>query len=286
MPTGFPNAELRHRFSVQGQASGSVFLDNVFFVALPDANDARWTNLLTFGQTWRYSTTTPSSEWVNPTFNDGAWSQGVAKFGAGTGPTNIRTPIAANKPAYFFRRSFTMTMTNFATLLLAATCTDDYGGAVYPLRMWVNGHEIVSSGIEAVTGEGNEVKYFDLTPFSGLFRANQTNTIAVMLQNTWQPDWDNVAFDIALKAIRQSTIAVPEFKSITYTASGGVTLNVIGPPNTSWKLESLDSQTGTWVAVETVTLDPNGITTVVDNGPGSRPGSAASSSRLYRLRSV
>lgn len=161
MPAGFPNVELRHRFTVQGSASGSVFLDNIFFVSLPPENDPRWVEFLAFNQTWRYSIETPPSNWFSPVFNDSAWSSGTAKFGAGSGPQNIRTSIAPKKPAYYFRRTFTPTSANLSMFLLAATCTDDYGGTVYPMRVWLNGTEIITSGIQPVTGEGNEVKYFD-----------------------------------------------------------------------------------------------------------------------------
>ena len=284
MPLGFPNVQLRHRFTVQQPASGSVYLDNVFFVELPATNDARWIDVMPFGQTWRYSVTTPPINWMNRSFSDTGWPQGIAKFGAGTGPQNIRTPIAANKPAYYFRRTFAMDATNFATLLLAATCTDDYGGTVYPLRVWVNGNEIVSSGIEAVTGEGNEVKYFDLTPFAGMLRSNETNVIAVMLQNTWQPDWDNVAFDVSLKGVR-ATANVPGFTSIKYGANGAVALNLAGPPNSSWLLESLDSSIPNWALVQTIAFDVTGQATVVDNGQNGRPAPSATLSRFYRLRS-
>ena len=64
----------------------------------------------------------------------------------------------------------------------------------------MNGKEVVSSGIEAVSFDGNEVKFFDLTPFQH-FLVSGENTIAVQLNNTWQSTWDNVAFDINLKAI-------------------------------------------------------------------------------------
>ena len=61
---------------------------------------------------------------------------------------------------------------------------------------------MLTSGIDAVSGEGNVVKYYDLTPFIPLIKPGQ-NVIAVMLQNTWQPTWDNIAFDLSLRAIPQ-----------------------------------------------------------------------------------
>ena len=278
MPDGFPNTELRHRFAVQGQASGSVFLDNVFFAELPSANDSRWQEILGFGQRWRYSTETPAASWAQPGINDSGWPEGIAKFGAGSGPQNIRTSIATGKPAYYFRKTIVMGTTNFSTLLLAATCTDDYGGIVYPLRLFVNGTEIVSSGIEAVTGEGNLVKHFDITPFAGLFRANATNTIAVMLQNTWASDWDNVAFDLSLKGIEATPPSVPEFRSIERASGGGVTMMIVGPAHTNWRLESLDGA-GAWDFVQSVRFDANGNASVTIL-------QVSSGSRLFRLLMV
>jgi hypothetical protein len=286
MPNGFPNAELRHRFKVQGAATGSVFLDNIFFVALPPANDPRWLDILPFNQTWRYFVETPPANWFSPNFNDTTWPSGVAKFGAGTGPQNIRTPIAAKKSAYYFRRTLTPNSANLSTLLLAATCTDDYGGIVYPMRVWLNGTEIISSGIQAVTGEGNEIKHFDLTPFTHLLIPNQPNLIAVMLQNTWQPDWDNVAFDVSMRALPGAAIVeTPRFVSIAPNANGTMTLTLSGPANTSWVLESLDASRG-WQTVQTLTFNPTGTAIVTDSGQNGRPLPSATSSRIYRLRSL
>jgi hypothetical protein len=284
MPDGFPNAELRHRFTVEGAASGSVFLDNIFFVQLPQTNDTRWIDIMPLGQSWRYSITAPPTNWATIGFDDSTWPVGTAKFGAGTGPQNIRTPITPDKPAYFFRRTFAMPLQNYSTLLLAATCTDDYGGTVYPLRIWINGKEIVSGGIEAVTGEGNEIKYFDLTPFGQFFIAGQTNTIAVMLQNNWQPDWDNVAFDVGLEGIAATLPSIPAFLSNILNPDGSVTINLTGPANSSWILESFESVSG-WSAVQTVTFGASGIAAVADKGQNGRPMPSAASSRLYRLRS-
>jgi hypothetical protein len=145
----------------------------------------------------------------------------------------------------------------------------------------------VSSGIEAVTGEGNEIKYFDLTPFIGLFRAGQMNSIAVMLQNTWQSDWDNVAFDVSFKAIAQIAETAPQFQTISYSAgANSVMLRMTGPANSSWILESTDALGSGWRTVQTISFDANGNGTVSDNGQNGRPLPSAISSRFYRLRSI
>ena len=71
---------------------------------------------------------------------------------------------------------------------------------IYPIEVWINGSSVESSGIEIVTGTGDEVQYFDLTPFAPLFNPGHSNVIAVVVNNVWQPSWDNVAFDLSPRA--------------------------------------------------------------------------------------
>jgi hypothetical protein len=192
--------------------------------------------------------------------------------------------LPEKKSAYYFRRVVTLATTNFSTLLLAATCTDDYAGTVSPMRLWINGVEVVAP-IEAVTGEGNIVKYFDLTPFTGLFVAG-SNTLAFALGNTWASDWDNVAFDIALKGITAPANQTEPARivSATRTASGMVNLQLTGPAGSTWTLDSSDN-VPTWSAVQSVTFDTQGNATQQDNGQNGRPSPTAVFSRFYRLRS-
>ncbi len=197
MPVGFPNVELRHRFQSASPASGSIYLDNIFFRALPPLSDSHWNVLLPFRSPWRYFNSTPAASWFTTNFADTVWPIGAAKFGAGSGPTNIATPLPAFKPSYYFRTTFTLCDIDFEELLLEANCTDDFAGTTYPLRLWINGLEIITSGINAVSSDGNETKYFDLTPFQNLLTVG-TNTIAVQLNNAWATTWDNVSFDVSL----------------------------------------------------------------------------------------
>ncbi len=76
---------------------------------------------------------------------------------------------------------------------------------IYPIEVWINGSSVESSGIEVVAGTGDEVQYFDLTPFAPLFNPGHSNVIAVVVNNVWQPSWDNVAFDLSLRALPQSS---------------------------------------------------------------------------------
>ncbi len=195
MPAGFPNVELSHWYSVTQAASGSIYLDNVFFRALPALTATNWTELIPFHSTWSYETNAPA-DWFATDFDDSSWPTGTAKFGAGTGPKNIVTPLPPQLPVYYFRREFTMPSASCQELLLSGTCTD----AGHPPDIYLNGTRLVTSGIDIVSNQGNDVNYFDLTPFVDLLQPG-TNTIAIELNNVWQPTWDDVAFDLDLKAV-------------------------------------------------------------------------------------
>jgi hypothetical protein len=283
MPEGFSNIELRHRFTIDAPGSGSVFLDNIFFRPLPSPGDSVWKEWLPFGARWRWSSETPPGNWAAVDFNDSGWNEAPAKFGQGTGPTGIVTAVPKNKPAYYFRRTFVVPEGRFEEFLLSATCTDDWGGTVHPMRIWLNGVEIQSGGIEAVSGEGNVVKYFDLAPFLDQVHAG-TNTIAVMLENTWQPDWDNVAFDISLKAIPAKLAAKSSIQNVIRQSDGSVLVNLQGSPGTSWTLQSSEATAPwNWSTVDRFTFPASGIFLIVDSGQNGRGAPGEFKARYYRL---
>lgn len=272
MPDGFPNVELRHRFNVTGSASGSVFLDNLFFRPLPAPSDSHWSEAISFGATWQFTTNAPANNsWTTQAVN---WPQAAAKFGAGTGPQNIRTALPARKSAYYFRKDFNLASTNLSELLLAATCTDDYAGTVYPLRLFLNGVQI--DHVEAVTGEGNIVKYFDLSPFITRLRVG-SNTLGAVLGNTWAVDWDNVAFDVALKTFARASLVQPQFISALRTGPNSVLLKMQASANTVWRLEA-SNDFKRWTVIATPTFGSAPVS-FEDKGAGS-------GARVYRLRSL
>jgi hypothetical protein len=193
------------------------------------------------------------------------------------------TAVPKNKPAYYFRRTFVVPEGRFEEFLLSATCTDDWGGTVHPMRIWFNGVEIQSGGIEAVSGEGNVVKYFDLAPFLDQVHAG-TNTIAVMLENTWQPDWDNVAFDISLKAIPAKLAAKSIIQNVIRQSDGSVLVNLQGSPGTSWTLQSSEATAPwSWSTVDRFTFPASGIFLIVDSGQNGRGAPGEFKARYYRL---
>ena len=101
----------------------------------------------------------------------------------------------------------------------------------------------------------------------------------MQLNNIYNASWDDVAFDISLRAVVQPSI--------------GSTLNVLGrdatgahlmidtPLGTIWKLESNDGDQTTWQLIQTV---PGGLQPILDSGQNGRPHPSQVKSRFYRLR--
>jgi hypothetical protein len=284
MPDGFPNVELRHRYTLEDAASGSIFIDNVFFRELPLPSDPNWREIIPFGSEWRYSVDTPVANWQSEDADLSSWPVGRGKFGGGTGTQTIVTSLPLRKEAYYFSRQFTMPGWDHEELLLAATATDDFNGKVYPLRIWLNGKELITSGIDAVTGNGNEVKYFDLLPFSELLRRGQ-NTMAVMVQNGFASSWDNVAFDMSLKAIPARAAGPAQFSSIQVEGDGAIELHLTGPRGSAWRLECAESPHpgSNWHTIQSVIFDSDAGVRVMDRGQNGQSHPQADGTRFYRL---
>jgi hypothetical protein len=289
MPVGFPNVELSHWYSASAPVSGSIYLDDLFFRALPAPNATNWTELIPFRSIWRYATTPPPGNWFAPNFNDALWPMGTAKFGAGSGPVNIATVLPQRQPVYYFRRAFVVSSLPCEELLLSATCTD----AGNPPDIYINGTRLITSGIDVVSNPGNEVRYFDLTPFADLLHAG-TNTIAVALNNVWATDWDDIAFDMDLKAVNGSATVDPRLDISPQLSLGGglngglpvlpqISLDISVPSNTIWRAESADSLSGPWQLMEIVTNAVPGPLSILDTGQNGRLPSTAVPMRFYRL---
>ncbi len=290
MPAGFPNAELAHWFSVSAPASGSIYLDNIFFRALPAPNSANWTELIPFHSTWRYNSSTPPANWFAPDFNDAAWPIGTAKFGAGSGPANIVTTLPQRQPVYYFRRNFALSALPIEELLLSATCTD--GGN--PPDIYINGTQLNTTGIDIVSNPGNEVRYFDLTPFTDLLQPGN-NTIAVALKNVWAVDWDDIAFDVDLKTVSGAANVEANLNISTEMVQGlggnggaqslvpQISLSISAPPNTVWRVESADTLAGPWQLVDVVSNTGSGMLPLIDTGQNGRLPPSQVSNRFYRL---
>ena len=283
MPPGFTNVELEHRYTIAAPGSGSVCIDDVFFRTLPSPDATNWIDLVPFAAAWRYSVEAPATNWFAAGFNDASWPMGFGKFGAGSGPANIVTALAPQKPAYYFRRTFIAPSLPCEELLLSATCTDGGGKS---LEVYLNGTKLVTSGIDAVSGQGNEVQYFDLAPFLDLIRPG-TNCIAVEVNNVWQPSWDDVAFDLSLKAITYAPVG-PRITAINREpglpqTDPEINLGLSVPANSIWRIESADTLSSDWQLVDEVTSNSTGATWLRDTGQNGRLPLNEISMRFYRL---
>lgn len=279
LPAGFPNVELRHRYSIAAPGSGSVYLDDVFFRQIPAPSATNWNTLIAFGSTWRYFTNSAPTNWFATNYNDSAWPVAPAKFGNGSGPNNIVTLLPQLRPAYYFRKQFTANSAAIEELLLSATCTDVSVSAIYPLRIFFNGTEVKAT-IDVVTMQGNEVRYFDLTPFASLIQPG-TNLIAVQLGNCWS-DYDDIAFDISLKAITcDSGLGRLNFQ---FTSGNNPIVTAVTALNSVWSLESSDQAPGAgWQLMQTFTNSTGGTQSFQDTGQNGRRAPGQTASRVYRL---
>ncbi len=279
LPAGFPNIELRHRYTVASPASGSVFLDSLFFRQIPSPSATNWTSLIRFGSKWHYWTNTAPGSWDSASFDDRGWPLANAKFGAGSGPTNVVTRLPQLLSHYYFRTRFNLTSTNIEELLLSATCTDASLTAIYPLRLFVNGQE-VKSFIDAVTMQGNQRRYFDLTPFATFLQMG-TNTLAVQLGNCWS-DYDDVAFDLSLQAV---IVDNSEMRcQLQVSGSSPLAISAKTPSQTVWQLQSNDDlQSGNWRLMEVFTNLTGTVLSWPDTGQNGRTPPESTAVRLYRL---
>ncbi len=280
LPAGFPNLELYHRYNISAPGSGSICLDNIFFRQIPAPTATNWTTYVPFGASWRYCTTTPPANWYASDFNDASWPLGTAKFGAGGGLTNVATPLPQLLPNYYFRRKFVVPSTDVEELLLCATCTDVSSTTIYPLRVFINGTE-VKTFIDVVTMNGNETRYFDLTPFASMLQPG-SNTLAVQLGNWWS-DYDIVAFDVSLKAIPYHPI-LPKLQFQFSNSSPSVSVET--PLNSVWTLQSRDAMSAGgagWQLMQTFTNTIGGVQSFQDTGQNGRTAPSNAGIRLYRL---
>lgn len=283
LPSGFPNLELRHRYTIDSPGSGSIFIDNMFLRALPAPGSTKWSVLLPFNSTWSYLTTTPPANWYLPTFSDSSWRHGKAKLGAGSGPTNLATVLPQWQPAYYFRKTFTVTNTDVEEFLLSATCTLNQDGG-QSILMYLNGRYIPATDVGAVSDQGNQVLYFDLAPFINYLQPG-TNLVAVRLNNTVGLSWDDVAFDMNLKVLSGVNPTPPaRIISVSRDASGAA-LTVRAPSNSIWSMQSRDGLENAqgWRLVQNWTNESTNSFIVRDTGQNGRALPQSVGSRFYRV---
>jgi hypothetical protein len=159
------------------------------------------------GSVWRYwdQGPPPAANWNNPEFNDTAWPSGAAPLGYGNGneATVIRFgPNSQNRyPAYYFRRTFTITNSAPVSHLTVDLVRDD-GAVVY-----LNGAELLRDNMppgtisystlasSAITGAAEETPVRFMVPADLLVNGN--NLLAVEVHQSSVTSTD-LRFDLGL----------------------------------------------------------------------------------------
>src|SRR6185312_3828340 len=120
-------------------------------------------------------------------------------------------------------------------------------------------------------------------------------TIAVAIHNTWATDYDDIAFDMDLKAVLSPALNTPHLDILPQINQGGglinnglttdsqINLNVSVPANSIWRVESSDAVTGPWQLVQIITNTSTAPLSILDTGQNGRLPPSAVPTRFYRL---
>lgn len=146
---------------------------------------------------WKYTTLFPGVEWFKEGFDDSAWKEGVAGFGAGDPPnTFIRTPWNTND--IYLRRSF-----NLKNMLKEN---------ISNIKLWVYHDEdcdIYINGVLAAqtTGYISNYKLLDISEEAQrAIRIEENNLIAVKCKQSWGGQY----IDVGLTVEEQTSALIPQ----------------------------------------------------------------------------
>jgi uncharacterized repeat protein (TIGR01451 family) len=207
MQDGITALSPRHRFYIDGDpASGDVYLDDVFFREVGTGGAGALT-LLPFESHWRYFEGTAPVGWYLAGFDDSGWLVGQAKFGAGSGPDNVNAPLPQYRDRFYFRTTFAVSTTNLSELVAygKSTTGPDLGPGIK--EIYLNGHYVPIQDPGLTDDPGNDVRLLDLTPFIDYLDVEQ-NVVAIKLENRYNATWDDVAFDLQIKALETPALGL------------------------------------------------------------------------------
>lgn len=219
--------------------------------------------LVPAGAAWKYRDTgsNQGSAWREPTFDDSAWSNGLAQFGYGNGDEKTVVSFGANANnkhvTTYFRKQFVVDNAPCLESLTLKLVVDD-GAAVY-----LNGARILNYQLPtnaafttlatSVQATNVEDSWFSF-PISPAVLVNGTNTLAVEIHQAALNDTD-LSFDLQLVAMESTT---PRFLSWT-AGTNTFQLTLCGPSTTNVTVQASTNLT-TWTNLGSVTLT-NGIGT-------------------------
>lgn len=167
------------------------------------------------GQTWKYRTTTPPSQWMNPDYDDSGWSEGQAGFGAGDPPNTaglVRTTW--NTPDIWIRRTFNpgpLTPSQINNLFFRVYHDED-------VEIYING-VLAGSGTSYTTTYG----YIPLTPEGkAALKTNENNVIAVHCRQTGGGQFIDVGLTVRESELVTVPPPVPETPTGLQGAAGAL----------------------------------------------------------------
>ena len=173
---------------------------------------------------WKYNAqgVYPGDGWKEPSFDDGAWSEGPAELGYGDGGEKTEISYGPDPEqryiTYYFRKSLTIPNPSAFKKYVIELLRDD-GAVVY-----VNGHEVLRVLMPAGTvtmqttasnyvGGTDESTYFTYDIPGDYFTAG-TNVVAVEIHQS-SPTSSDVSFDLALTAASPQVIGSTTYPSST-----------------------------------------------------------------------
>jgi len=188
---------------VGGNVSGPYF-GFARYPAVPDPPVR--TELVPVLSTWRYLDTGPApAGWTAAGFDDSAWPSGPAELGFGDG--GEATLLRSGRPAYAFRRTFTVSGVGNLSDVRLDLLADD-GAAAY-----VNGTEVARVNLPAgplteatratVALSGNAEDTFTSFAVPASVLVEGTNTLAVAVHQNASASSD-LSFDARLSAVRSA----------------------------------------------------------------------------------
>jgi glucose/arabinose dehydrogenase len=257
-------------------AQGGAFVGKIAY--LPTV-----TTLVSTGAVWKYldtGATNLGASWIQPAFDDSAWSNGVAQLG--WGPNGEATLVRSNRSdgtritTTYFRKSFAVSNTAPYSNLVVRLVRDD-GGVVY-----LNGTEVFRNNMPAgavnpstlalvvIGGADERLPYGALVNASLLL--NGTNVIAVEIHQQAITGVTDMSFDLSLLGVS----GVAALRAVL--SGGGLTLAY-----PSW---------ATGFTLEAATNVPSAVWTVVPTNGASvignevqLPVSMGEPQQFFRLRS-
>ncbi len=218
---------------------------------------------VTAGAPWKYRDdgSDLGAAWRGPSFDDSAWSNGVAQFGYGNGDekTVVSFGGAANDKhvTTYFRKQFVVANAPCLESLTLKMVMDD-GAAVYlngtnilDYRLTANAaFNTLASSLQPTNLEDTWFSY----PLNPALLVNGTNTLAVEIHQAATDDPD-LSFDLQLIAMESTT---PRFINWTI-GTNTVQLTLCGPSTTNVTVQAT-TNFGTWTNLGSVILT-NGIGT-------------------------